>query len=451
MINAVIDLSHWNRDSDIAWENLIPAGVLGVFHKATQRDVDEKYHERHDIALHHGLLWGAYHFGDSGSGADQANFFLDTVQPDLATLVALDWESRAMSLVEAEAFCQTVFDRLGRWPMIYGGSLLKENMQAVQSSVLANCPLWIAHYGVDKPVVPLHFSTWQLWQYGNEPRIPGCGRLGREWFTGTADELIRLWKGGFVVEKLLADRFIFPLVHIEEWYLSNPYLNKYDLGYHTGADWLKRNTNVDYGAPVLACANGTVTFSDVIYRRDGSRSSWGHVIVIRHDLPNGKTVWSRSAHVLSDKVRVKAGDVVEVADVIAYVGNADGYYSMAGTHLHFDIAVTDDLEKNPGHWPGLNYNEAKRVYANPITFIRDHLVVEEKPPMAETKMKTISALNMRWTPSTLGLKLGTLPKGATVTLLGKQAVANGLQWEAVIDDATQRVAWVAKDYLTANP
>ena len=70
--------------------------------------VDETYATRRKAASKAGLLWGAYHFGVGGDGSDQAEFFLDTIQPDDAKLLVLDYESNltgpTMSLDEAREF-----------------------------------------------------------------------------------------------------------------------------------------------------------------------------------------------------------------------------------------------------------------------------------------------------------------------------------------------------------
>src|SRR5216684_8317929 len=119
-INVVIDLSHHQEAVD--FEQIKDAGVVGVIHKATQglTYTDAKYAERRDEALSKGLLWGAYHFGVGADGSDQAAFFLDTIEPDRATLLVLDYEPNltgpTMSLDQAREFVEHVADATGRWP-----------------------------------------------------------------------------------------------------------------------------------------------------------------------------------------------------------------------------------------------------------------------------------------------------------------------------------------------
>src|SRR5258708_30461770 len=90
--DVVVDLSHHNGKVDLAQAG--QNGVIGVIHKATQGTlyVDPLYHANLAQASAANLLWGAYHFGVSGDGVAQAEFFLDTVKPIAHTLLVLDFE-----------------------------------------------------------------------------------------------------------------------------------------------------------------------------------------------------------------------------------------------------------------------------------------------------------------------------------------------------------------------
>lgn len=131
--------------------------------------------------------------------------------------------------------------------------------------------------------------------------------------------------------------------------------------YHTGAD-LNLPGDRDRLGPVYAAADGVVTFSG------RSTGTWGRLIVIRHDpLPDGSVFWTRTAHITNPLVR--EGDRVVRGQQISSVGNADGKLAW---HLHFDVAKTNVLERNPGHWPGPNLGEVLRNYTDPRKFILDH-------------------------------------------------------------------------------
>ena len=205
-VNVVVDLSHHNETVDFA--KMKAAGIVGVIHKATQglTYVDETYADRRVEALECGLLWGAYHFGVAGDGSDQAQFFLDVTKPDRRTLLVLDYEPNltgpTMSLDQAREFVEHVGEATGRWPGLYSGHLIKEQLggSTPPDSRLSKCFLWIAQYNGPRPLnVPPTFRTWTLWQYtdgvhGPAPhRVEGVGLCDRNIFNGSLAQLRRLW------------------------------------------------------------------------------------------------------------------------------------------------------------------------------------------------------------------------------------------------------------------
>lgn len=200
-IDAVIDLSHYNVVT--SFHEVAKAGILGVIHKATQGLgwVDPEYRERKVRAAAAGLLWGAYHFGIYGSGAAQADHFLDTVNPGRAEQIVLDFEENpqgeTMTVAQAEAFVQRVHARTGRWPGLYSGEAFLAKRIA-SGSPLLNCWLWLARYG-PPPTVPPPFRSMTMWQYtdgrsGPPPHeVPGVGRCDRSRFFGDEAALRLFW------------------------------------------------------------------------------------------------------------------------------------------------------------------------------------------------------------------------------------------------------------------
>jgi lysozyme len=204
MLDVIIDLSHHNSVTD--WQAIKDAGMLAVLHKASQGSsyVDPTYHSRKQAALAAGLLWGAYHFGESGNPTVQADHFLRTVQPEPTDLLVLDWEEyidTTMRLSEAEIFVHHVAERIGRVPGLYSGqAFLTEQVQRRQRSVLQGCWLWLARYSSELPVVPQLWPTWSLWQYTDSGTVPGVeGPCDRNKFNGDEAGLYRLW--GFTEEE----------------------------------------------------------------------------------------------------------------------------------------------------------------------------------------------------------------------------------------------------------
>src|SRR5207245_9044711 len=105
-----------------------------------------------------GFLWGACHFSSADSVQDQVDNFLDVVQwgddgaRDAKTLLALDFEPSShgrpnMSLSQAHDFVTQINTRTGRFPVIYGGSLLRESVSSTtRYNILRNCQLWYERY-----------------------------------------------------------------------------------------------------------------------------------------------------------------------------------------------------------------------------------------------------------------------------------------------------------------
>jgi lysozyme len=198
MLDVIIDLSHHNSVTD--WQAIKAAGMLSVIHKATQGSsyVDPTYQSRKQAALAAGLLWGAYHFGESGNPTGQAEHFLRVVQPEPTDLLVLDWEEyidTTMRLAQAEIFVHHVAEKIGRVPGLYSGqAFLTEQVQRRQRSVLQGCWLWLARYSSEMPVVPPLWPTWSMWQYTSTGAVPGVeGDCDRNTFNGDEAGLYRLW------------------------------------------------------------------------------------------------------------------------------------------------------------------------------------------------------------------------------------------------------------------
>lgn len=146
-------------------------------------------------------LIGAYHFGDDSDGEAQAQHFMAVANG--VPLLALDWENNpgggTMSRAGAEHFVQAVQAKTGKWPLLYGGSLLKETAIPADSPLL-KCELWIAQYA-DAPVLPSGWAKWRLWQSsgdgeGPEPHdVPGVGtNIDVNRFPGTPDDCRRWYE-----------------------------------------------------------------------------------------------------------------------------------------------------------------------------------------------------------------------------------------------------------------
>jgi len=203
----VVDLSHY--DTVTSFSDAKNAGVAGIIYKATEGSSfqDPTYATRRADALAAGLLWGAYHFGDNSPVRSQVSNFIDTAQPDANTLLALDYEPNGdatMSLDQARQFLTLVARQVGRRPVLYSGSQIKQTLPQ-PDAFFGSHRLWLAEYA-SEPVVPSSWRSYWLWQYsdgsaGPQPRsVPGIpgnsdGCIDCNTFDGTAAELAAQWAG----------------------------------------------------------------------------------------------------------------------------------------------------------------------------------------------------------------------------------------------------------------
>ncbi len=211
-VPVVVDLYH--EDNVTSFARARAAGLLGVIHKATTGATgsDDEYAARRKAATDAGLLWGAYHWGTHHAPVrEQVDNFLAVAKPDAKTLVALDFErtpDNQMTLDQAREFLTLLGGILGRKPVIYGGSLLKESLGGAKDVFLGGHRLWLAQYG-ETPQTQASWSHFWLWQYSDGkdgpkdeekfPRtVPGvsgntAGQLDCDHYEGTAEQLAAEW------------------------------------------------------------------------------------------------------------------------------------------------------------------------------------------------------------------------------------------------------------------
>ena len=202
------------------FEQIKNAGCAFVIHKATQGIGvnDGLYAKRRKSATAAGLLWGAYHFNTGDKSSAQVQHFLDAVQPDKDTYMALDFEDNKvseMNLAGAVEFLTLLDAELTkisgepRFAKIYGGNRIKSqivNADASTRAFLAKHGLWGCEYGpkfkmVDADNRPLPWSAYEIWQFtgdgiGPTPHIwPGIYTKGIDInrFEGDINALKAIW------------------------------------------------------------------------------------------------------------------------------------------------------------------------------------------------------------------------------------------------------------------
>ena len=204
VIDTLIDLSHHNENVDFAAARQagIVAAILKATEGATWRDVTLPV--RRKAARDAGLLVGLYHYVSGVDVTKQLANFLDYAKPADDELVAIDFEDSSvganMTLAQLETLVILMNDQLGRYPVVYGGALLREAIGNKTNALLSKCPLWYSRYATMPIGIPTKvWPSYTLWQYtdgehGPEPRATaGIGPCDRNRFNGTTAELRKRW------------------------------------------------------------------------------------------------------------------------------------------------------------------------------------------------------------------------------------------------------------------
>ncbi len=203
----VVDISHYDNVHPGGFVELKKAGYLGVINKATQGFgmIDKTFALRRPAAAEAGLLYGAYHYLTKGNVADQVEHFLEVVGITDGIELALDHEDKDVDLDSARAFCEQIHAAVGRWPLLYSGFLIKQQIYVKKKDPFwAQIRLWLSHYSANPKWPPTWDKPW-LWQFtgdGKGPKpheVPGItidGGMDINSWDGTDDELVAQWAKG---------------------------------------------------------------------------------------------------------------------------------------------------------------------------------------------------------------------------------------------------------------
>lgn len=186
-------------------------------------------------------------------------------------------------------------------------------------------------------------------------------------------------------------------------------------GSHKGIDMCWNSLYGGQNAPVFAPADG-----EVVACKDGMGntyktgvSNWGNYVKIKH----ATGVYTLSAHLQKDSLKVKVGDKVKRGQQIANMNNS-GYSD--GSHVHFEVYVG-------GSGTGYRVDPLKYTYAYPDDTVKEStdkeygimhyspVVYVGKPVERNAGAKQIevtsSCLYARVGHSTSDMKLGFVNKG----------------------------------------
>ena len=197
----IID-AYW--DNPIDWNELATESrVAAIIHKASEGfRADTRYAERRAEALRRGYLWGSYHLGVRGNPEKQADFYLQSAQPEADEVMALDLEDleKGMTVQEAACFIRRIYAKTGRYPLVYGNhDTIERISEEVGETVFRQTPLWYARFRESIPDFPEGiWSHYTLWQFSSEykvqVRIAGTRKdIDVNVYPGTYEELRRAW------------------------------------------------------------------------------------------------------------------------------------------------------------------------------------------------------------------------------------------------------------------
>jgi lysozyme len=193
-----IDISH-HQGSNIDWDQVASSGVLGMIHKATEGTsfIDDMRAENCSQALDAGIAISTYFWIKPGDGRDQANFYLETIEPQRGERVVIDAEEEGLTLDTVHDAVNALFDTgLDLRVATYSGHWAKEALDGGCDEILAKTSLWLAQYTSD--VSSLSWTTatwpqWDLWQFSETGVIPGIddSYVDLNNFNGTPEEFMR--------------------------------------------------------------------------------------------------------------------------------------------------------------------------------------------------------------------------------------------------------------------
>ncbi|HKP52089.1 MAG TPA: glycoside hydrolase family 25 protein [Chloroflexia bacterium] len=196
-----IDVS--NHQGIINWAAVPSSGRVFAFAKASEGTgfIDPFFARNWKGMKDAGLLRGAYHFfRPSVDATAQANLFIQQVKrldpgdlPPVIDVEAHDNRSAAVIVQGIKQWVARVQDALGRDPMIYTGPSFWQTRVGNSNAFSQTLPLWIAHYGVAKPIVPGGWPFHTIHQFTDNGQANGVsGPVDTNRFNGDMAGLRRL-------------------------------------------------------------------------------------------------------------------------------------------------------------------------------------------------------------------------------------------------------------------
>lgn len=196
-----IDTSHW--ESLIRWQNVAVTKRF-VWCKATESYTysDPDYKSDIQAAKAAGMLAGSFHFFRwAGDTIRQTNLFLNTIKDmpmDLPPMLDVEEEKIGYGWRNYQTALKLCLDMIekatARIPIIYTSANFWQ--YTGYPSWASRYPLFVANYGVDKPLLPKGWTDWTFWQYSASGRVDGIPyeSVDLDRFNGSYDDLLRFCK-----------------------------------------------------------------------------------------------------------------------------------------------------------------------------------------------------------------------------------------------------------------
>ncbi len=185
-----IDVSSYQGEID--FKRVKEDGIEVVYIKATEGTtyIDPYLERNYQKAKENGIKVGLYHYVTARSEEQakrEARFFVSKASgKNLDCKLAMDFE-RFGSLTKSEinriglVFLQEVERLSGKQAILYSNAYTASNIWEGENT---NYPLWVAEYGVERPVNSGTWDSWAGWQYTDVGEVRGInGYVDRDKFT----------------------------------------------------------------------------------------------------------------------------------------------------------------------------------------------------------------------------------------------------------------------------
>ena len=196
-----VDVSDHN--DTVTWSKVKAAGRSFAFARTSDglTGLDDQFATNWKGMKAAGLVRGAYQFFRARhGGVEQADVMLKQLAdagglkagdlPPVLDLETLDKQSAADTVARAKAWILRVQTKLGVKPIVYTGN----NMSDAIGTTFKDYLLWVPHYQVDCPRVPVGWSTWTFWQSAEDGSVNGISghAVDIDFFQGKASDLARI-------------------------------------------------------------------------------------------------------------------------------------------------------------------------------------------------------------------------------------------------------------------